>query len=345
MRGPAAALLVALFVSSLAFQTANAQSAPGSVTMQVYGDGTVAVTQVVSANASDTSVSLQLLSPIIANPVVFDQNGSGLYFQITGANITVYTIGATRFTLEYATAALTSKQGAVWSLNFTASYNSTVTLPQQSILTSVSGTPASIATSNGSPVLVVSPGNWQIDYGLPVLISSSSSSSTVVLSSSAGNSSSVSSVSSSTETSSTTSNSSSSGRPPPSSISASSTSSGRSGNGSPAATDGAAYLAAAGAAALLAVAAASLYIRRGRNPRLDQQGTELRPDDVKVIEFLSEKGGKALEPEIRTRFALPKTSAWRQIKRLERLGFVKVTKIGSQNQVELLKRSSGGQPD
>jgi len=65
---------------------------------------------------------------------------------------------------------------------------------------------------------------------------------------------------------------------------------------------------------------------------------ELRPDDVKVIEFISEKGGKVLEPEIRMRFALPKTSAWRQIKRLERLGYVKVTKIGSQNQIELLKK-------
>ena len=80
-----------------------------------------------------------------------------------------------------------------------------------------------------------------------------------------------------------------------------------------------------------------LYLRRRRAP-LEPQGVELRPDDVKVIEFISEKGGKVLEPEIRMRFALPKTSAWRQIKRLERLGYVRVTKIGSQNQIELLKK-------
>jgi len=34
---------------------------------------------------------------------------------------------------------------------------------------------------------------------------------------------------------------------------------------------------------------------------------------------------------------LPKTTAWRQIKRLERLGYVTVTKIGSQNQIEIVK--------
>lgn len=348
MRRLAAALLVALFAFYTACPTASAQPAPGSLSMQVYADGTVAVTQVVAANSGDTSVSLQLLSAIIADPVVFDQNGSGLYFQITGANITVYTIGATRFTLEYATAALTSKQGAIWSLDFTSSYNSTVTLPQRSTLTSVSGTPASIATSNGSPVLVVSPGSWHIDYGLPVSIVSSSSttsSSTALAansSSSAATSSSKSGVSSSVGASS---NSTSTGSHPPSSTAASSVSSNRTGEGSPTGSaGGTTYLVAVGALALVAIAAASLYVIRGRTFRLDRQGTELRPDDVKVIEFLSEKGGKVLEPEIRMRFALPKTSAWRQIKRLERLGYVKVTKIGSQNQVELLRKRAGAQP-
>jgi uncharacterized membrane protein len=72
------------------------------------------------------------------------------------------------------------------------------------------------------------------------------------------------------------------------------------------------------------------------------RGKDLRPDDVQVINFIQEKGGKVLEPEIRMRFALPKTSAWRQIKRLERLGYVKVTKIGSQNQIELLKKREQG---
>ena len=94
----------------------------------------------------------------------------------------------------------------------------------------------------------------------------------------------------------------------------------------------------AGIALAFVALAALLYLRGRKNGPLDSQNLELRPDDVKVIEFISEKGGKVLEPEIRMRFALPKTSAWRQIKRLERLGYVKVTKIGSQNQIELLKK-------
>ncbi|MGH9917990.1 MAG: hypothetical protein ACRD6W_03825, partial [Nitrososphaerales archaeon] len=162
MSRPSAAFLVVVFSLFLAFLPASAQPQVNSVTVDVYNDGTAAITQVVSANATDTSINLQLLSSIIANPVVFDQNGSGLYFQITGSNITVYTIGATGVTLEYATTALTSKQGAVWTLEFTAYQNTTVVLPQQSTLTSVSGTPNQLSTSDGSPVVVVAPGTWEI---------------------------------------------------------------------------------------------------------------------------------------------------------------------------------------
>jgi uncharacterized membrane protein len=80
-----------------------------------------------------------------------------------------------------------------------------------------------------------------------------------------------------------------------------------------------------------------LLLRKKRHDKSVPTAPELRPDDAKVIGFISEKGGKVMEPEIRTKFALPKTSAWRQIKRLERLGHIKVTKIGSQNQIELVK--------
>jgi uncharacterized membrane protein len=95
---------------------------------------------------------------------------------------------------------------------------------------------------------------------------------------------------------------------------------------------------------IVAGAVGAVLVYRWWRGRLDlgPQGADLRPDDVQVLNFIQEKGGKVLEPEIRMRFALPKTSAWRQIKRLERLGYLKVTKIGSQNQIELLKNREPG---
>ena len=46
--------------------------------------------------------------------------------------------------------------------------------------------------------------------------------------------------------------------------------------------------------------------------------------------------------EIRERFSIPRTSAWRQARRLEKLGFVKISKLGTQNQVELVKGDFDG---
>lgn len=310
------ALLLMLLASAPAAQ-AVAQPTSTSLTVDVYADGSVAVTQLVSANSSDVSIDLHLLTSVLTDAIAVDQNGSPLSFQISGTNITVYTLGATGVALRYDSDALTDKQGTVWTLNFTTAYNATIVLPQGSTVTAVSGTPASFSEQGTSPVIDVPPGGWQVSYGLPVSIPTTSSSST----SSAGSSTSV--------TTSFGQTSASSGST--SSAQASST-------GSPTSWIGLTYTDLAAGVLVVAVVLASLFLlRRRAGPSLDLGSTDLRPDDVQVLNFIAEKGGKVFEPEIRTRFALPKTSAWRQIKRLERLGYVKTTKVGSQNQVEIVK--------
>jgi uncharacterized membrane protein len=297
----------------------SAQFTSTSLTVNVYSDGSASVTQVVSANSSDVSINLQLLSSILTDAVAVDQAGSPLSFQISGTNITIYTLGATGVTLRYDTQALTDKQGTVWTLNLTAAYNATLVLPQGSTVTSVSGTPYSYSEQGGSPVIVVPPGSWQVSYGVPISIATTSNSSSgqSSASSNSGQTSGQSGLSSSVQSSSST-----------TSVSSTSTSPGVPGSVLP--------YAALAIAAVIIVAVAILFLRRRSGP-LDLRNSDLRPDDIQVLNFITEKGGKVFEPEIRARFVLPKTSAWRQIKRLERLGYVKITKVGSQNQIEVIK--------
>ena len=258
-----------------------------NLTIQVYADGTALVSQSVAAPPSAATVDVPLLSTVLSNIIATDGNGAPLSFRISGGNVTVYTLGATAVNLRYETQNLTGKAGTVWTLAFTSSFNSTVTLPAGSSVTRVSGVPYSIGLANGFPVVELSPGSWAIDYGVPI-------------------------GSTGTTTTSTT-----------------------QGGGSLDTTWGL-LLPVAGAVVVVAVFAVLLW--RRRRPGLGTTGAQLRPDDIQVLNFIREKGGKVSEPEIRTRFALPKTSTWRQIKRLERLGWVKVVKVGAQNQIELLKK-------
>ena len=99
-----------------------------------------------------------------------------------------------------------------------------------------------------------------------------------------------------------------------------------------------------GSAALALVAA---FILRRRKPEvkgaqgevnldlLFERNPHLRLDDRETIKFLAESGGEAFATEIRERFDIPRTSAWRMIRRLEREAIVEVSTIGGQSLVRI----------
>ena len=274
-----------------------------SLSLRVYSDGYVAVTQTLAADPRAASVQVPLLSNAIYDLVATDQNGSPLSYGFSrgGSNITVYTLGATQVTLRYDTDSLTGKNGTVWTLAYTARYNATVLLPQFSKLISVSGTPYTFNETSMSPEITFSPGSWKVIYGVPI-----------------GNTTSTAATSQTTTATAST--------------------SGTQREIGPSSSQS--FEIVGVIVAVAAVAGVSFLWWRGR--RSGHISGDLRPDDIQVLNFIREKGGRVLELEIRTRFALPKTSAWRQIKRLERLGYLKVTKVGSQNQIELLKERETG---
>ena len=57
----------------------------------------------------------------------------------------------------------------------------------------------------------------------------------------------------------------------------------------------------------------------------------------KIVQFISENGGQAFESELRKKFLQPRTTMWRAVKRLERLGVIEINKKEMQNLVTLKK--------
>jgi len=80
----------------------------------------------------------------------------------------------------------------------------------------------------------------------------------------------------------------------------------------------------------LIVGLAALLRRRSRF-----SSETLSPTDREVLQLIRSRGGRVFEFELRDYLGLPKTSAWRCVKRLEKMGLVRTRKVGSQNEIEL----------
>lgn len=64
----------------------------------------------------------------------------------------------------------------------------------------------------------------------------------------------------------------------------------------------------------------------------------LRADDRQVLHYVADRGGEALLADIRNDFGLPKSTAWRMVKRLEREELVEIVKFGNQNLIRCSTR-------
>lgn len=60
---------------------------------------------------------------------------------------------------------------------------------------------------------------------------------------------------------------------------------------------------------------------------------DMREDDKEVVRYIVDNGGAVLESRLRKRFMQPRTTMWRTVKRLERMGVVEVSKRDAQNLV------------
>ncbi len=76
--------------------------------------------------------------------------------------------------------------------------------------------------------------------------------------------------------------------------------------------------------------------------RIFSRHESLRLEDKEVLRFLAENGGEAFASEVRDRFDLPRSTAWRLIRRLVREEIVEEVKIGNQSLIKVRKEFRKG---
>jgi uncharacterized membrane protein len=140
-----------------------------NMNLTVYRDGLVHVTQTLNVNELYPEIILTLLSSSIENVIVLDENQLSVDYEINGGNLTIFTLGAERVSVEYDTISLTRKEAEVWTLIADNPYNLTVFLPQNSTVIYLSAMPTAIDTSGTRITLSLYPNQWEISYVVPLL--------------------------------------------------------------------------------------------------------------------------------------------------------------------------------
>jgi len=164
------AVIAAAIIVSLASATVTAQSTftVDSAELAVYRDGLVHVTQTVTVDELAPEITLPLLSSSIENVIVVDGNQQVVDYEVNGADLSVFTLGATQISVDYDTVALTMKEAEVWTLIVDTPHASAVFLPQNSTVIYLNTVPTSIETSSTGIKMSLASGHWEISYVLPL---------------------------------------------------------------------------------------------------------------------------------------------------------------------------------
>src|SRR4030067_2972970 len=165
-----ALVLLALFLLSTASSAVAEFSFEVETTaIKVYRDGLTHVAQTLIVDSLLPEVVFPLLSSSVENLIVLDENQLAVDYQQNAGNLTVFTLGASRVSVEYDTITLTNKECGVWTLILNNPFNLSVFLPQNSTIVYLNQMPTTIDTTGNQLSLSLYPGQWELSYIIPLL--------------------------------------------------------------------------------------------------------------------------------------------------------------------------------
>ncbi|MCO6040689.1 MarR family transcriptional regulator [Thermococcus alcaliphilus] len=248
-------------------------------------------------------VDVPLMGGNVKGLMVRDENNEPLLYKLNNSILSIYFENVTAITVTYYTPDLTSKEGPLWSVNLTSEVPVTIDFPENAVIVGLNSVPLKIDKNK----LVMPPGNISVSYVIERNPSSTTSGSEV-------------------EGISPTS--------PPQGVQQE--------------TKWLLYV-----LPILAILIAGGYLFIKKQPSESPtsssslplsreefqkkiENMDLSRDEMRVLLYLYDRGGKAPQAEVKDVLRIPKTTAWRMFKRLEEKGLVKIYKKKRENWVELL---------
>lgn len=356
--------IIAVCLFSLAFSSCIQYALASSRALEftIYADGTTHVFYQGSVDSQSPDYPLGLYGNTTENLVIRDQNGTLLSSKVSGNSADVETLGASSIKVDYDTPDLVSKNGKTWTFRVNTPFDYSVLLPANTVIVGMSTTPTDLQVVDGQSLISLPSGPADINYIFGTL--GTTQTATLAIQKARDFISTVNSENIKTPSASAKLDDANTafnqGRYSDAEALANDAKNmamqeqqqALSGSKPSDDLNTTPILVAAGSAA--AGTTAFIILRRNRTtkeapvPQIPNNNyvapdkdaifrvkPELRQEDKDIISFISEKGGRVFESELRKKFLLPRTTTWRAVKRLEREGIVEIEKVDQQNLIKL----------
>ena len=159
-----AALLLSTLALLLVPMVQAQEYTPKSLSLLVYNDGVVQVDYEAETDPSLVRIEVELPGFPYESLLVVDQDGLPLDASVTDEGALVDTLGSTSVVVTYLTSSLTSKTGAIWTLNVTSTITTSMTLPKGSTIINLSEVPVEIGINEDRPYVRMLPGDISVSY-------------------------------------------------------------------------------------------------------------------------------------------------------------------------------------
>lgn len=300
-------IITGLIIMSVIIPLQISFSSSRSLELIIYSDGSTHVSTKIDVNSLQPDFELDLFGSSINNFVAIGDTGFMLSEKIVKNKAIIYTLGSSEITTDYDIQDLISKEGRVWTFTFNSPINYTLLLPKNSVIVGMNQLPNNMEQVDEQTKLDLNAGLTEINYIFTTTINSTQK--PIISNDSLFNYVNLIII-----------------------LGISST----------------------------AIVVLVIILKRKQQKLTSNTQTqfnienitekqsvnteiiydfkpEMREDDKEIIKFISNNKGQAFESELRKKFLLPRTTMWRAVKRLERLGLIEIIKKDLQNLVKLKK--------
>ncbi len=159
-------LVVILSASNLAWA---ADYTPNSLLVTLFTDGKALIEYRLNTDTTVPAISVPLFGKTYDQLIVVDDQNQLIESKVEGDKLVMNTLGTSNVLITYTTSDLVNKTGKLWTFSIDSPVDTTIKLPNDSVIIGLNQIPNSIKASENEYLLVMPEGHAEVSYVIGAL--------------------------------------------------------------------------------------------------------------------------------------------------------------------------------